>query len=101
MLGGAEGIRTPYLCDANAALSQMSYSPSTPSIAREQGTKEQGTRNKEQDPSSHDPLPVAGEGAGGGVRPQPASPCLTAFDAISASISSALYPSSASTSRVC
>jgi hypothetical protein len=25
--GGAEGIRTPYLRDANAALSQMSYSP--------------------------------------------------------------------------
>jgi hypothetical protein len=27
--GGAEGIRTPYLRDANAALSQMSYSPKT------------------------------------------------------------------------
>ena len=25
--GGAEGIRTPDLCDANAALSQLSYSP--------------------------------------------------------------------------
>ena len=24
---GAGGIRTPYLCDANAALSQLSYSP--------------------------------------------------------------------------
>ncbi len=27
MLGGAEGIRTPDLCDANAALSRLSYSP--------------------------------------------------------------------------
>jgi site-specific DNA recombinase len=26
-IGGAEEIRTLYLCDANAALSQMSYSP--------------------------------------------------------------------------
>src|SRR3972149_6194254 len=25
--GGAEGIRTPYLCDANAALSRLSCSP--------------------------------------------------------------------------
>ena len=27
MFGGAEGIRTPDLCIANAALSQLSYSP--------------------------------------------------------------------------
>src|SRR6266545_1110352 len=28
LFGGAEGIRTPDLCDANAALFQLSYSPS-------------------------------------------------------------------------
>jgi hypothetical protein len=25
--GGAEGIRTPYLCDANAAFSRVNYGP--------------------------------------------------------------------------
>jgi hypothetical protein len=32
-LGGDRGIRTPHLCDANAALSQLSYIPTTRILA--------------------------------------------------------------------
>ena len=32
-LGGDRGIRTPDLCDANAALSQLSYIPSSPNYS--------------------------------------------------------------------
>jgi hypothetical protein len=33
-LGGDRGIRTPNLCDANAALSQLSYIPSNSILAK-------------------------------------------------------------------
>ena len=37
---GLEGTRTPYLCNANAALYQMSYKPYSVSLSRSGATKQ-------------------------------------------------------------